>query len=75
MTTPTVKHVQRRPSSEACVFNRLQQVVTRRMCVSEIEFEYLAKYGPATHRTIMMELSRLAQSEVIHRVKQGVYAP
>jgi hypothetical protein len=57
------------------VIKRLQLLVNKRMTVDEIEFEYVAKYGPATHRTIMAELARLAQGEVIHRVKQGVYEP
>lgn len=57
------------------VIARLARLVNRRMTVDEIEFEYVAKFGPATHRTIMAELGRLAQGEIIHRIKQGVYAP
>lgn len=64
-----------RGTTETAVISRLARLVVRRMTVDEIELEYVAKYGPATRRTIMAELSRLAQGEVIHRLKQGVYAP
>jgi hypothetical protein len=60
---------------KASVIARLETMISRRMTVDEIELEYFMKYGPVTRRTILMELSRLAHGEVIHRVKQGVYEP
>jgi hypothetical protein len=57
------------------VISRLCKIVTKRMTVKEIEFEYIAKFGRATHKTILFELSNLCTGGVIKRVKQGVYEP
>lgn len=65
-----------RPANQgSTVIARLARLIDRRMTVDEIELEYVAKYGLATHRTILEDLSRLVQGNVIHRVKQGVYEP